>query len=99
MTITLVNTDPTELRDVVVQAGVFGEHQFVGVEIADSEGTILQHDTCQSRWYGLVIAPLCGAVCTFRVARYQGAPSYATPWQDAASDHLHITPRQPLGDR
>ena len=99
VTITLVNTDPTELRDVVVQAGVFGEHQFVGVEIADSEGTILQHDTCQSRWYGLVIAPLCGAVCTFRVARYQSAPSYATPWQDAASDHLHITPRQPLGDR
>jgi hypothetical protein len=94
VTVTLVNTDPVALRDVVVQAGMFGEHQFVAVEIADAAGRILQQSALDSRWYGVVLAPLCGAVCTFRVARYRSAPSYATPWQDAATDHLHISPRR-----
>jgi hypothetical protein len=31
LTLQLVNTDPFEARDVVIRAGVFGEHQFSGV--------------------------------------------------------------------
>ena len=94
VTLTLVNSDPTELREVVVQAGMFGEHQFVGVTITDADGRVSSSEPLQTRWYGVVLAPLCEAVCTFRVARYHNTPSYTTPWQNAAADDLIITPRQ-----
>ena len=93
VTLTLVNTDPTQLREVVVQAGMFGEHQFVGVTLTDADGRVLVSESLQTRWYGVILAPLSGAVCSFRVARYHNTPSYSTPWHDAAADDRIITPR------
>ena len=74
VTVTLVNLDPVAPREVVVQAGGYGEHQFTGVT-HDGETTPLDADALTVR-----LAPGAGAELTLRMKRYANPPTLSQPW-------------------
>jgi hypothetical protein len=77
MTLTLVNVDQVEPRTVVVQAGAYGEHQFVA---ATSEGKTLQ---INGPLLTVQLEPGAGARIEFAMKRYVNQPTLAQPWNRA----------------
>lgn len=79
-TVTLVNTG-SAVRDLVLQAGVFGEHAFTSAEVLGSGDKPV---SVSGRWLRLRL----DAGATLRVKlgmrRFANAPSYDTPWQQAS---------------
>ncbi len=70
----LVNLHPSEARDVIVQAGAFGEHQFT--EAREGEKTIpINHKFFQAR-----LRPGAAIRLQLRQRRFANQPSYAFPW-------------------
>jgi hypothetical protein len=74
VTLTLVNTDPIDPRRLVVQAGGYGEHEFVTVE-APGQTVKVNASHFQVR-----LAPGAGARLTLRMRRYVHQPVLAFPW-------------------
>ena len=62
---TLVNVNPIETRDVIVQTGAYAEHQ--ATQYNDSQFTIR-------------LAPGAGDTLTIAMKRYANAPTAAFPW-------------------
>ena len=77
-TVTLVNTNPLAAREVIVQAGVFGEHDFTSVE-ADGTRTPLA-----GRWLRVNLAPGATIRLDLGMRRFANPPSYDTPWLKSA---------------
>ena len=77
-TVTLVNTNPLAAREVIVQAGVFGEHDFTSVE-ADGTRTPLT-----GRWLRVNLAPGATIRLDLGMRRFANPPSYDTPWLKSA---------------
>lgn len=77
-TLTLVNTDPLVAHEVIVQAGVFGEHAFTGGKL-DGEPF-----AAEGRWLNVNLAPGATARLELGMARYVAPPNYDTPWRRAA---------------
>ena len=73
-TIALVNIHATEGREVIVQAGAYGEHRFTSVE-ADGEKRALDSPLLTVR-----LAPGSGGRLRLGVRRYANAPTLAFPW-------------------
>jgi len=73
-TLVLVNLDPVEARNVVVQAGGYGEHRFDSVEI-DGKTQAIAGPILSVRLEGGA-----GARLRFRMARYVNPPTLAQPW-------------------
>jgi len=73
-TLTLVNTNQIEPREVVVQAGGYGEHRFDGVTIA-GKTTAFQGAVMTVR-----LEPGTGARLEFQMTRYANKPTFAFPW-------------------
>jgi hypothetical protein len=72
--VVLVNVDQVEPREVVVQAGGYGEHQFLAVEFTGRETAVNgPHLTVR-------LAPGCGARLTFRMKRHANRPTMTFPW-------------------
>ena len=74
VTLSLVNVNPTESQDVIVQAGGYAEHQFTGVDL-DGQ----QHDLDGS-WLTVRLNPGCGAQMALRMNRYVNQPTFLFPW-------------------
>ncbi|MCB1018284.1 MAG: hypothetical protein KDC27_00075, partial [Acidobacteria bacterium] len=74
VTVTLVNTNPVEARDVIVQAGGYGEHQFTGVRTGGKSQTL------DSPLLSVHLAPGAGTELTFSMNRYVNPPTLAQPW-------------------
>lgn len=74
-TVTLVNCNPLQSRQVIVQAGAYGEHQFQSVEIAGKTQTIDGH-TFSAR-----LAPGAGTRLTLTMRRYVNEPTLRLPWR------------------
>jgi hypothetical protein len=72
--VTLVNTNPTEPRTLVVQAGAYAEHEFESVEI-DGKTTLLH-----ARDFTVRVAPGAGAKVVLQMRRYANAPTLKFPW-------------------
>jgi len=77
--VTLVNTDPLAEADLIVQAGVFGEHDFTSV-VADGGDAV----PVSGRWLRLRLAPGATTRLQLGMARFANPPSYDTPWTRAA---------------
>jgi len=77
----LVNLNPAESRTVVLQAGMFGEHQFTRVRQVVTYP--YQFDEINSRRFAVELVP--GAVGRLEIdmKRFANAPSYALPWSSA----------------
>ena len=74
-TVTLVNTNAVEPRDLIVQAGAYAEHRFDSVRIGDDTKPV------GAAWLSVRLAPGAGARLTFRMSRYVNPPAFAFPWQ------------------
>ena len=73
-TLTVVNTNPIAARDLVIQAGGYGEHRFDSVTLGGVTtavgGPVLS----------VHLEPGAGARLDFKMARYATRPSFAFPW-------------------
>jgi hypothetical protein len=75
--LTLVNTDPLNEREVMVQAGAFGEHSFGSVRHADApEAAPIAVD---DKYLCVRLGPWAQARLDVDVTRFQNLPSYAFP--------------------
>ncbi len=74
VTVTLVNTNQTEARDVQMQAGGYGEHQFKGVKVNGKT------ESLDAGWLNLKLAPGAGATLEISMERYVNPPTLAQPW-------------------
>ena len=77
VTVTLVNLNQVEPREVVVQAGGYREHRFSGVKVGERS---LQLDDSVA---AVKIAPGAGARLVFSIARYVNQPTLAQPWSSS----------------
>jgi hypothetical protein len=73
--VTLVNTNPSRPRTVIVQGGGYGEHQFVGATV---NGRTTRID---APLFSVRLGPGCGAHIALDMRRYANAPSVKHPWQ------------------
>ena len=71
---TFVNLNPSESRELIVQAGGYAEHQFTSVEL-DGETRELDSNAISLR-----LAPGAGASMTLRMQRYANPPDLSFPW-------------------
>jgi hypothetical protein len=76
-TMTLVNTNPLDSREVVVQAGGYGEHRFEAVTV-NGQTTPVNGPVLTVR-----LAPGAGARLQFQMTRYANKPTFAFPWDRA----------------
>ncbi|HSB18364.1 MAG TPA: hypothetical protein VLE22_28185, partial [Bryobacteraceae bacterium] len=74
VTLTLVNTNPVDARTVIVQAGAYGEHQFISV--ASGGKTVPVNGPLVT----VRLEPGCGARLEIRMERYHNQPTLAQPW-------------------
>ena len=79
----VVNVGKAEMRQLVIQAGAFGEHRFVSVDLINESGARQTH-VIDGQWCAIDLAPGSGATLVFTVERYVNKPTYETPWQKSA---------------
>jgi len=80
--VVLVNVSQLHEREVVVQAGAYGEHQFGSVTAA---GNTIPVDAPSFR---VRLAPGSGERFTIRTQRYANRPTLALPWNHPANEEL-----------
>ena len=86
--LTLVNTDVATARDVIVQAGTFGEHAFAGGTL---DGVAF---AAEGRWLTVRLEAGATARLELSMRRYVTPPSYDTPWMKAAEGVAPIVGRE-----
>jgi hypothetical protein len=72
--VTLVNLSPTAARSVVVQAGGYGEHQFLMAEVGGRTTPL------NARAFTVQLAPGAGAKMSLTMKRYANQPTAQFPW-------------------
>ena len=72
VTVSLVNLNTVEPRDVIVQAGAYGEHQFTAPHNA--------------RWITVRLEPGSGDRLTLGMKRYANQPTARQPWDQGRSE-------------
>jgi len=80
VTLSLVNSDPVSEKDVVVQAGAFGEHSFTEAALLDSSGAERSVETIDSKCLHVHLAPAAHARLRIGMERLVNQPTYAFPW-------------------
>lgn len=76
--VTLVNTDLTTNAELIISAGVFGEHAFTSATLDGATTEV------SGRWLRVHLTPGATAELELGMRRFAQAPSYDTPWQIAA---------------
>lgn len=79
--VTLCNTDLIDTREVIVQAGVFGEHAFTTAEAIGEDSKVIE---LSGRWLRVRLEPGSSIRLRFGMVRFTQAPSYDTPWIKSA---------------
>jgi len=74
VTLTLVNTNPVEAREVVVQAGAYAEHRFTSVRWNGRDAPV------NATAFAVKLAPGCGARLAIGMERYVNRPTLRFPW-------------------
>lgn len=72
--VTLVNVSRTQVRDVIVQGGAYGEHLVTSV----TDGK--QSRAVNARSFSVRLEPGCGARLEISTRRHAGKPTLAFPW-------------------
>lgn len=88
-TLTLVNTDAVHAAEVVIQGGVFGEHNITSVKLGDAAPVAVS-----GRWVAVKLAAGATAKLTLGMQRFANAPNYDTPWLRAADGPAPIVRRE-----
>lgn len=82
VTIQLVNTSLFDKRELIIQAGVFGEHQFKNGEIIGRNGEITGTTTVNGKWLHVVLPEGTGITLCLGMKRFANTPTYAMPWPE-----------------
>lgn len=72
--VSLVNIDQVNHKDLIIQAGAYGEHQVESVEI---NGDLI---LVNNSYLEIVISPGCGADVRMNIKRYENQPTMTHPW-------------------
>jgi len=81
-TLHLVNTGLFDDRELIVQAGVFGEHRFMSGEVVDDAGNVIDAMPIDSRWLQVSLPAGTGIKLRLAMKRYVNAPTYDLPWPE-----------------
>ena len=90
----LVNTDLLEAHELIVQAGVFGEHDFTTVEAIEAGQPTSTPAAARGRWVRVRLEPGAVVRLKFGMLRFENAPSYDTPWVRSADAVTLLKGRQ-----
>ncbi len=90
----VANISESSPREMIIQAGTFGEHEFVSVKIISEDGKETNH-VIDSKWFGVDLAAKSGARLEFVIKRYVNQPTYETPWSGPDDWDPIITGRSP----
>jgi hypothetical protein len=74
----LVNTNRNETRNLIVQAGAFGEHQFTQVRYGDGDDE--QVVPLDGKYFAVELPPSTAIRLGAGLRRFANQPSYAFPW-------------------
>lgn len=74
----LVNLHPTESRKVIIQGGMFGEHQITRVRQVVHYP--YQFDTINHSFFQVALSPGTVAQLEIGIDRFENQPTYAFPW-------------------
>ncbi|MFD0713357.1 hypothetical protein [Paenibacillus sp. GCM10027626] len=94
VTLQLVNMSLFEEKELIVQAGTFGEHRFVQVEQYGQDGGLEQIVPADGKWFHIRLGSGAGAKLHMKMERYMQPPSYATPWSAAPGEGTLIRGRE-----
>ena len=75
LTVTLVNTLPTQPRELLLQGGAYAEHRLSTVAVGDAPARPLTNPCLRIR-----LEPGCGATLQFRINRFARPGSLTFPW-------------------
>ena len=78
ITVQVVNLSPTETRDVILQAGAFGEHQITRARELHRDPRPFR--SIDRKFLQVRLPPAAQGRLELDVNRYQNRPSYAFPW-------------------
>ncbi|HUG68097.1 MAG TPA: hypothetical protein VMM76_10105 [Pirellulaceae bacterium] len=73
--VTLVNTNQLAAREIVLQAGGYAEHEFVGVSQDNGQSQAVNSDQLTIK-----LAPGAGSRLVFQVKRHANQPTMSFPW-------------------
>jgi hypothetical protein len=76
-TVTLVNTNASTRRTVIVQGGAYGEHELVDVTLGSSSGKTIP---INSPLVTVQLEPGAGQTLEFTMKRYANVPTSLHPW-------------------
>ena len=78
----LVNLSRTETRNVIIQAGAFGEHQFTTVQFQETNGRSSSERTVpvDAKFFAVELLPSRTIRLEIGMRRFANSPSYAFPW-------------------
>lgn len=82
----LVNLSATESRNLIVQAGAFGEHLFTEVRYPDPQkgasesGLVEKRIPVNKKYFAVQLPPASGINLDIETRRFVNRPSYAFPW-------------------
>jgi hypothetical protein len=80
VTVHLVNTSLFDDREVIIQAGVFGEHRFSNGEIINSSDDVTGTIVAQGKWLNVSLPAGTGITLRLSMERFVHSPSYDMPW-------------------
>jgi len=77
----LVNISPHEERQVILQAGNFGEHRFTSASVVNQDsGEVAEPIEVNGRHLTVNLRPGSGVKLILEMERYVNTPTYALPW-------------------
>lgn len=81
-TLHLVNTSLFDARELIIQAGVFGEHRFTNVEIIGPNGDVIETSAVDGKWLQVELPEGTGITLRLGMERFANTPTYAMPWPE-----------------
>jgi hypothetical protein len=87
VTLDLDNLSPVSERQVLIQAGCYGEHTFTTASYAEREGDAqgIARLPVQGGILAVTLLPGCEIEIRLGMDRYVHEPRYAFPWRDGAA--------------
>ncbi len=85
----LVNLHPVESKELIIQAGAFGEHQFTNIHYQEStkdeKGTVSNQKKTKSilgKYVKIILPPSTSILLEMGIDRFSNDPSYRFPWHN-----------------
>ncbi|RKN75837.1 hypothetical protein [Paenibacillus ginsengarvi] len=97
-TLQLCNTSLFNEREVVIQAGTFGEHRFTTAQRLGTDNRPQREAAeVQGKWLAVLLKPGAGIRLRLDMERYVHAPSYEGPWENRSSSDPLLLGRSAQG--